>query len=88
MLKKEWKLTINNQAVELTTIKKAGTCWNCQEYKEIRLVSERKIPSGNWEKRKFCGDCSLNNLNQLEDTEIENKSIIISELRSKLNNHE
>ena len=88
MTKKEWKLIINQQEVELTTIKKTGTCWNCQEYKEIRLILERKHTINGWEVRKFCGECSLNNLQQLEDVEITNKSQIINELRTELNNHE
>lgn len=90
MSKTHLKLTINKQQVELTTIKKSGTCWKCQNYKEICLISERKNLSNNWEIRKFCWSCSLSNLYQLEesDYELANKREIVKELRNELHNHE
>lgn len=89
MTKNQWNLLVNNQQVELTTnIKKSGTCWNCREYKEICLISERKHTANGWEMRKFCEPCSLHNLDQLEDAEIANKSEIIKQLRNELTNHE
>jgi len=93
MNNQEKKFAISNQEIELQLIKKdekSGTCWSCKEYKEIRLISERKNGDNDWEIRKFCRTCSLHNLDQLEesDYEIENKSEIIKQLRKELTNHE
>ena len=93
MPKSPWKLLINEQEITLRTTSQLGICTKCQQEKELRLISEKKllidgVPA--WEIKKFCWTCSLNNLYQLEESnyEIVNKQAIISELRNELNNYE
>jgi hypothetical protein len=93
MTKNEWKLTINEQEITLIPTCQTGICSKCQRMKTLHLICEKKIwisdvPS--WETKKFCWSCALANLYQLEesDYQVVNKQATISELRSKLNNHE
>lgn len=93
MTKSHWKLLINEQEITLTIICQQGICTKCQQAKELRLISEKKLASDGvpaWEIKKFCWSCSLNNLYQLEesDYQLANKKEVINELRTELNNYE
>ena len=68
-----------------------GYCFKCNLEKEnselspIRIISERPIGIS-WEERKFCGNCALINLEELEESnhEFENKKEVIKEIKEFL----
>jgi hypothetical protein len=69
----------------LTPPNQRGYCHKCKIEKEI-LVRSEKLLDLEWEIKKFCWPCSLSNLVELEnsDIEFENKPQIIKQIRESL----
>lgn len=78
----ERTLTINQQIITLTIVQEIRVCTKCQQASQIRLLAHK-----NDARKGYCQACSLNLLDQLEQSSLQftSKEIIIKELRTELN---
>ena len=92
MKNKSYRFTINLRHLNLILTppnQRRGYCFRCNLEKEIRVISERLLTPRSSivrEERKFCLDCALTNLTELEesDYEFEDKDKMIKEIRANL----
>jgi stress-induced morphogen len=83
-----YHLTINHKPLTLTLTPPPqwGYCFKCEQETGIRIISERFQGQALLEQKKFCRNCALTNLEELEEGnyQLENKKEVIKEIRTAL----